>query len=75
MICSVCKRNRAEVHPKKSKLMPDMKLLLCNDCLENKREPRFVIVLHGRANGFAAIAPYIKAHRYVGEEISAHELV
>lgn len=55
--------------------MPDMKLLLCNDCLENKREPRFVIVLHGRANGFEAIAPYIKAHRYVGEEISAHELV
>ena len=75
MICSVCKKNRAEVHPKKSKLMPNMKLLLCNECLENKREPRFVIVIHGRENGFESIRAYIKDHRYVGDVITARELV
>jgi hypothetical protein len=75
MICSVCKKNKAEVHAKKSKLMPDMKLLLCNDCLEEKREPRFAIVIYGRENGFEPIRKYIKDHRYVGDPITARELV
>lgn len=75
MICTVCKRNRAEVHAGKSKLIPDMKLLRCNECLEGKKEPRFAIVIHGRENGFESVRAYIKDHRYVGDDITARELV
>lgn len=54
--------------------MPTMKLLLCNDCLENKREPRFVIIIVGRED-FKAVEDYIKHHRYIGADITAKELV
>lgn len=74
MTCSVCKKSKNEVHAKKSRLLPTMKLLLCNDCLENKREPRFVIVIVGR-DDFKAVEEYIKHHRYVGADITAKELV
>lgn len=74
MICSSCGKHRQEVHPKKSRLM-DMTLLLCNDCLKKKMEPRFVIVLYGRSNGFDSVAEYIRNRRYVGDEIRAEEFV
>jgi hypothetical protein len=43
--------------------------------LEEKREPRFAIVIYGRENGFESIRKYIKDHRYVGDPITARELV
>lgn len=75
MVCTVCKQNRNEVHPKKSKLMPGADLLLCNECLKNKREPRPFVVLYGRANGVDSISDYIKNRRYVGKDILVHELI
>lgn len=51
-----------------------MTLYLCDECIKAKREPRFLIVLQGRALGFEAVAPYIRAHRYVGKPILAKEL-
>lgn len=75
MICSVCNNNKHELHPKKSKLMDGMTLLLCNSCLDSKKEPRFVVVLHGRANGIQSVSSYIKEHRYAGADITASELV
>jgi hypothetical protein len=40
-----------------------------------KREPRYLIIIYGRANGFDSVAPYIKQRRYVGKEILAQEFV
>lgn len=50
-----------------------MQLFLCNECIENKREPRYLIILMGRANGFEYVSDYIAKRRYVGEEILASE--
>lgn len=75
MLCSVCKQNRNEIHPKKSRLMADAKLYLCNECLKEKREPRYLVVLHGRSNGIDSISDYIKNKRYVGAEILLSELI
>ena len=56
--------------------MPGMKLLLCNECLDKKREPRYIIVIVGRGeDGWDKVKNYIKQRRYVGDEISTHELV
>lgn len=74
MVCSSCDRNRADLHPRKSRLITSMTLLLCDECIKAKREPRFVIILYGRANGFDSVAQYIAAHRYVGKDILASEL-
>lgn len=74
MVCSSCDRQRADLHPRKSKLITSMTLLLCDECIKAKREPRFVIILHGRANGFESVSQYIRSHRYVGRDILAKEL-
>jgi protein-arginine kinase activator protein McsA len=75
MVCSSCKRQKQELHPKKSRLMPNTNLYLCNDCAKAKMEPRWMIILHGRAHGAAAVADYVKYHRYIGDDILAKELV
>ena len=38
-------------------------------------EPRYLIIIHGKAQGFEAVSPWIKKRRYIGEEILASELV
>jgi len=75
MTCSACRKNKSELTPQKSKLSTAITLYLCTDCINGKREPRYLIILHGRANGFESVAEYIRKHRYVGKEISAHEFV
>lgn len=77
MICSVCGKQKDvnELRGKRSKLMPGMKLTLCNECHKEKREPRYVIVLYGRANGMESVSDYITKKRYVGSDILATELI
>jgi hypothetical protein len=75
VVCSVCSGHREQLHPKKSKLLKTVTLFLCNDCLKNNREPRYLIILVGRTRGPAAVLDYVKHHRYAGEPILAKELI
>lgn len=52
-----------------------MNLYLCNDCVKSKMEPRWLIILAGRQSGAESVAEYVKAHRYIGEDILAKELI
>lgn len=74
MLCSSCNRPKADLHVKKSKLISSMTLTLCAECIRIKAEPRFIIILHGRSNGFDSVKDYIRQHRYVGKDILAKEL-
>lgn len=74
MVCTVCDQQRADLVPRKSKLIPSMNFLLCAECIKAKREPRFAIILAGRANGFSFVSEYLRLHRYVGDEIVGKEL-
>jgi len=75
MLCSSCGKQKKDLHPKKSRLMPTMNLFLCGECTKAKMEPRFLIILFGRANGAESVAEYIKNHRYSGTDILAKELI
>lgn len=75
MICSSCGKPRNELTPKKSTLLPFIELFLCNQCVREKKEPRYVVILAGRQNGLAAISDYLKNHRYEGEVITAKEFI
>ena len=75
MICSVCKKNKETVTPKQSDLMPSIRLFLCTDCLDKKYEPRYIIIMVGRGGDMKSVHPYIKSHRYVGDEITANQLM
>ena len=73
--CTVCRKHRHELRTRKSKLMPSMQLFLCNECFTAKREPKFLVILIARKDGVGAVEEYITKHRYVGDEISALDLV
>lgn len=73
--CTVCRRQKYTLRPRKSKLMPNMNMFLCNECFEAKREPRFLVIMVARRDGPSAVRDYIRNHRYFGDKIRAEELV
>lgn len=75
MVCYSCGKAKNSLSPKKSKLLNGINLLLCNSCIDNKYEPRWIIILAGRKFGPTFVKEYIKNNRYIGKEISANELI
>lgn len=73
--CTVCRKQKNELKPRKSKLIDGMQMFLCNDCFNAKREPRYAVVLIGRRDGLDAVKDYLVSHRYVGDEILASDLI
>lgn len=73
--CTVCRSHKFSLRPRKSKLMPNMPMFLCNECFEAKREPRFAVIMVARKDGIEAVQEYIRGHRYHGDKITAEELV
>lgn len=75
MRCTVCRAQKFELRPRKSRLMRELQMFLCNECFANKREPRFAIILVGQQAGLSAVDEYLRNRRYVGEEILARDLL
>jgi hypothetical protein len=75
--CEICHKQRipGEIHLRQSKLI-NTKLLICNSCHEKGLEPRSFIVIVAKKHGnIQAVADYIKNHRYLGEQITAKEIL
>lgn len=75
MLCFSCSKQRESLYPVKSALLKGVDLFLCQNCIDSKFEPRWVIILAGRQNGSEYIRDYIIKNRYVGKKISAEEIV
>ena len=78
LTCTVCGRHRASLRPRRSKLLTNITLFLCNECFEAKREPRFAVIMVARDKkngGLEKVRDYIRNHRYYGDKIRAEELV
>ena len=77
MRCSSCTKQKADLATKKSRLIPGMTLYMCADCLKNKFEPRYVIILAGRVPGGPSkeVIDFIVNKRYIGEEILGKEVL
>lgn len=73
--CTVCRKIKNELKPRKSKLITGMQMFLCNDCFAAKREPRYAVVLVGRRDGPGAVEEYLRLKKYVGDEILASDLI
>lgn len=76
MICTVCKKHRQTLRPRKSKLTGGP-MVLCNSCFEGKLEPRWAVILVARdpKRGLVEVRDYIRNHRYVGDKIAAEEIL
>lgn len=78
MTCTVCRKHRAQLKPRKSKLIPgNAPMWLCTECFDGKLEPRWAVIMVARDpnQGLAAVRPYIRGHRYYGDKIRAEEVL
>jgi hypothetical protein len=74
ILCYSCNKTKNQLHAKRSALLP-INLLMCETCITSKFEPRWVVILSGRSNGADYVRDYVLKKRYVGNEISASELL
>jgi hypothetical protein len=74
ILCYSCNKNKNKLNLRKSSLLP-INLLVCETCISSKLEPRWVIILSGRQFGSEYVREFIVKKRYVGNEISASELL
>jgi hypothetical protein len=48
---------------------------MCESCISSKLEPRWVLILSGRQNGSDSVKEFIIKKKYLGQEITAAELL
>lgn len=73
-LCYSCNKSKNKLSLKKSTLMP-INLLVCETCISGKFEPRWLVIIAGRQLGSEFVRDYILKKRYLGDEISASELL
>jgi hypothetical protein len=59
---------------KKSTII-SINLLMCESCISSRFEPRWLIILAGRQQGSELVREFVLKKRYVGNEITASELL
>jgi len=74
ILCYSCNKSKNKLEAKKSSLLP-INLLICETCISSKLEPRWVVILAGRSNGSDHVKEFIIKRRYLGNEITASELL
>jgi hypothetical protein len=74
ILCYSCNKSKNKLDVRKSSLMP-INLLICETCNSGKLEPRWVVILAGRSNGPDHVKEFIIKRRYLGNEITASELL
>jgi hypothetical protein len=74
IFCYSCNKTKNKLNLKKSSLLT-INLFLCQTCIDNKLEPRWVILIAGRQNGHESVKDFIHKRKYLGAEITAAELL
>jgi uncharacterized protein YlaI len=74
ILCYSCNKTKNKLNSKRSSLLP-INLFLCQTCIDEKLEPRWVILIAGRQNGHELVKDFIQKKKYIGAEITASELL
>lgn len=74
ILCYSCNKNKNKLNLKRSSLLP-INLLICETCILSKLEPRWVVILAGRQMGSEYVKEFVVKRKYIGNEISASELL
>jgi hypothetical protein len=75
MLCQSCNKSKNQLYNVRSHIMNDISLKICQTCIDNKFEPRWIIILAARSYGPDSVKNYIAQKRYVGEVITGVEIV
>lgn len=74
VLCYSCNKTKNKLNLKKSSLF-QINLLMCETCINEKYEPRWAVILAGRQFGHEYVRDYILKRKYLGDEITASELL
>lgn len=74
ILCYSCNKSKNKLNLKRSSLL-SINLFLCQTCIDDKLEPRWVILICGRQNGHESVKEFVQKKRYIGSEITASELL
>lgn len=74
VLCYSCNKTKNKLSVKQSTLF-NINLLMCETCINSKFEPRWAVILAGRQLGADSVREFILKKRYIGQEISASELL
>lgn len=74
MNCQGCGSARSKLKITQSQVLRSKKFNLCSDCIDNRIEPRWAIILAARSFGVDAVLDVVNNRRYAGEDISIHDI-
>ena len=74
ILCYSCNKSKNKLTVKRSSLLP-INLFLCQGCIDEKLEPKWVVVISGRQNGPDHVKEFVQKKKYIGSEITASELL
>lgn len=74
ILCYSCNKSKNKLSVRKSVLLP-INLLMCETCIANKLEPKWVVILAGRQFGQRSVLSFIRNKKYLGDPITANELI
>jgi hypothetical protein len=74
ILCYSCNKSKNKLNVKKSTVLP-INLFMCETCITSKYEPRWAVIIAGRQFGPDSVRDFVLKRRYVGEEITASELL
>jgi hypothetical protein len=74
ILCYSCNKTKNKLNLKRSSLLP-INLFMCQTCIDEKMEPRWVVVIAGRQNGHESVKDFVQKKKYIGTEITASELL
>lgn len=74
ILCYSCNKSKNKLNVRKSSLL-NISLLMCETCISEKFEPRWVIILAGRQDGAELVRDFVLKRKYIGNEITASELL
>lgn len=76
LVCQSCGMQKMSLRRVKSSLIQTMELIMCNTCITQKYEPRFIVILAARTIGFGdSVRKVIGDKRYLGEDIPASDIL
>jgi hypothetical protein len=74
ILCYSCNKTKNKLNLRRSSLLP-INLFLCQTCIDQKLEPRWVVLISGRQNGHEHVKEFVQKKRYIGLDITAAELL
>ena len=75
MNCYSCGKLKNELHPINSRVLKGVTVLMCQSCIDDGMEPRWIVVLGGKTFGPDHVKDFIVKRKYCGKVIAAEELI